>query len=74
MSSRLQKQKNASVSSRDQTNQLLRYNSAPEQVKRLQQGGISAATAFSNSAGSAGSAMSAPMGAVPSGSSGFFPL
>ena len=56
-----------------QTNQLLQYNSAPEQVKRLQQGGISAATAFSNSAGSAGSAMSAPMGAIPSGSSGVIP-
>lgn len=57
-----------------QTNQLLRYNSAPEQVKRLQQAGISAATAFSNSSGSAGSAMSAPMGAIPSGSSGVSPV
>lgn len=57
-----------------QTNQFLSYNSAPEQVKRLQQGGISAATAFSNSSGSAGSAMAAPMGSIPSGSSGVSPV
>lgn len=57
-----------------QTNQLLEYNSAPAQVQRYQQAGINPATAFSSSAGSAGSAMTAPMGAVPSGSSGISPV
>ena len=52
-----------------QTQQLLQYNSAPAQVERLRQAGINPATAFSNSAGSAGSAMSPTRGAIPSGSS-----
>lgn len=46
------------------------YNSAPAQVKRMQQAGVNPATAFSNSAGSAGSVTPAPMGGIPSGTAG----
>lgn len=56
--------------SQAQTNQLLEYNAAPSQVSRLQAAGINPAVAFSKGSGSAGSAMAAPQGGIPVGSSG----
>lgn len=53
-----------------QTNTLLDYNSASAQVQRLRNAGVNPSTAFSNSAGSAGAAMTPTRGAIPLGSSG----
>lgn len=56
--------------SQAQTDQLLQYNAAPSQVSRLQAAGINPAVAFSKGSGSVGSAMVAPQGGIPAGSSG----